>query len=158
MHRLPKPTPALVASLVALFFALGGTAFAVGSTVLKPQSRCATGAIRGIADINGESVDGVGNIPTTYSSDGGLFGYRWSCTGGQIIVRQSRGANGFDVQFVGNPSTVAYVSSDAYGTPEAGSVARSADGSFHITMGGSNTGVPGPWEAQANVPFIIVLL
>jgi hypothetical protein len=25
-------------------------------------------------------------------------------------------------------------------------------------MGGSNTGVPGPWQSQWNVPFTIVLL
>jgi hypothetical protein len=156
MRRLPKPSPAVLVSLVALFFALGGTAFAVSSK-LAPQSRCTTGAIRGIADVNGESVDGVGNISMTYSSNRGLFGYSWSCTGGSIDVRQSRGALGFDVQFVGNPATVAYVSSEALGVPDAGSISRSPDGSFHITMGGSNTGVPGPWQAQANVPFVIVL-
>jgi hypothetical protein len=59
---LPKPSPTLIASLVALFFALGGTAFAVGAKVTAPQPRCATGAIRGIADVDGESVDGVGNM------------------------------------------------------------------------------------------------
>ena len=158
MHRLRKPSPAVLVSLVALFFALGGTAFAVGSKVIKPQPRCATGAIRGIADVNGESVDGVGNITAIYSSDPGLFGYSWSCTGGQILVRESRGKPGIDIQFVGNPSTVAYVSSDAFGTPESGSVARSPDGSFHVMMGGSNTGVPGPWQFQANATFVIVLL
>lgn len=49
MRRLPRVSPALVISLVALFFALGGTAFAVGSKELSAQPRCAAGAIRGLA-------------------------------------------------------------------------------------------------------------
>src|SRR5690348_16534718 len=80
MRRLPRPSPALIVSLLALFFALGGTAFAVGSKALVAQPRCAPGAIRGIAVVNGESVQGVGNMSDKYSTDGGLFGYRWSCT------------------------------------------------------------------------------
>jgi hypothetical protein len=156
MHRF-RPSPALLISLTALFFALGGTAFAVGSKS-TPQPRCATGAIRGIAVVTGDSVQGVGNMGSTYSSDPGLFGYRWSCTGGAIQVRQSNRTQGFDIQFVGNPATVAIVSSDAYGQPFSGSVDRTPDGSFHITMGGSNEGVAGPWQYQLNVPFTIVLM
>jgi hypothetical protein len=157
MHRLPKPRPAFVISLVALFFALGGTAFAVGAK-LTPQPRCATGAVRGIAEVTGGSVEGVGNLTSTYSSDPGLFGFHWSCTGGKILVRKSAEKPGVDIEFVGNPSTVAIVSSDAQGTADGGSVARSPDGSFHVTMGGSNLGVPGQWQFQNNVPFVIVLL
>ncbi len=158
MHRLPKPSPALFVSLVALFFALGGTAFAIGSKVTAAQPRCATGAIRGIAVVTGGSVQGPGNMLSTYSSDPGLFGYRWSCTGGKILVRKSSHTPGVDIQFVGNPSTVAVVSSDANGVPAGGSVSRLPDGSFHVTMGGSNAGAPGPWQFQNNVPFVIVLL
>lgn len=151
-----RPSPALVVSVVALFFALGGAAFAVGPKVLS-QPRCATGAVRGIAVVSGESVQGVGNMNGTYSTDSGLFDYRWSCTGGPVQVRQSNRAQGFDIDFVGNPATVALVSSDAFGTPYSGSVSRSPDGSFHIAMGGANLGAVGPWEYQLNVPFTIVL-
>jgi hypothetical protein len=158
MRRLLTPSPALVISLVALFFALGGTALAVGSRSLAPQPRCATGSVRGIAVVTGDSVQGIGNLGSQYSSDPGLFGYRWSCTGGKISVRQSSHTQGFDIQFPGNPATVAIVSSDAYGTPYSGSVSRSPDGSFHVTMGGANQGAAGPWQYQLNVPFTIVLL
>ena len=161
MHRLPKPSPALVISLVALFFALGGTAFAVGSKTLASQPRCATGAVRGIAIVTG-GLNGLDSLPSsaTYENDASLFGYRWSCTGGQILVRKPRDQNGIDIQFVGNPSTIAIVSSAANGSPAAGSVSRrQADGSFRITMGGLNAGTTsGPWQFQWNIPFVIVLL
>jgi len=51
MPGFRRPTPALVISLAALFFALGGTAFAVGSKS-APQARCQTGAVRGIAVVD----------------------------------------------------------------------------------------------------------
>ena len=47
MHRFPRPSPALFISLLALFFALGGTAFAIGQKS-TPQARCQTGAIRAL--------------------------------------------------------------------------------------------------------------
>jgi len=156
--RLPRPTPSLVISLAALFFALGGTAFAVGSKELAAQPRCATGAIRGVAEVTGGSVQGPGNMTNDYSSAAGLFGVHWNCGGGAISVRQSPGPNGFDIRFAGNPSTLAIVSSDARGVPYSGSVNRSPDGSFHVTMGGANGPAPGEWQYQDNVPFVIVLL
>ena len=157
MHRLPRPSPALFVSLVALFFALGGTAFAVGSKELSAQPRCSVGAVRGIAVLTGGNV-GLDSLSSTFSSDPSLFGYRWSCTGGKIMVRKPSDFNGVEVKFAGNPSSIAVVSSTALGVPDAGSVARMPDGSFRITMGGSNTGAPGQWQFQSNVPFVIVLL
>ncbi len=161
MHRLPRPSPALVISLVALFFALGGTAFAVGSKALASQPRCATGAVRGIAIVTG-GLNGLDSLPSSaaYENDASLFGYRWSCTGGQILVRKPHNQNGIDIQFVGNPSTIAIVSSAANASPAGGSVSRrQPDGSFRITMGGLNSGTTsGPWQFQWNVPFVIVLL
>jgi hypothetical protein len=158
MKRVPRPSPALLISLVALFFALGGTAFAVGAKELGAQPRCAAGAIRGIAVVTGGSVQGVGNISSAYSSDPGLFGYRWSCKTGRIEVRKSGSVPGVDVRFVGNPSTVAIVSADALGTANGGSVSRASDGSFHVTMGGAANGGPGEWRFDNNVSFVIVLL
>jgi hypothetical protein len=37
-------------------------------------------------------------------------------------------------------------------------VQQGSDGGFYVTMGGSNTGVAGPWQVQWNAPFVIVLM
>lgn len=159
MHRLPKPSPALVISLVALFFALGGSAFAIGAKELSAQPRCATGAVRGLAVVTGAKTDLSGISTSTYSSDASLFTYRWSCTGKGILVKRDPKFEGIDVKFVGNPSSVAIVSSAADGLANGGSVARQPDGSFLVVMGGTNQGAtPGPWQAQWNIPFVIALL
>jgi hypothetical protein len=158
MLRLPRPSPALVIALMALFFALGGTAFAVGAKELTSQPRCATGAIRGVAVVTGGSVQGVGNMSSSWSSDPGLFGYRWSCGGGKIEVRKSSSLPGVDVRFDGNPASVAIVSSDELGQAYGGSVGRASDGSFHVTMGGAYNGGPGEWQFENNVSFVIVLI
>jgi hypothetical protein len=156
MHRF-RPSPALLISLLALFFALGGTAFAIGSKTAPAQPRCATGAVRGIAVVTGARID-LSTLTSNYTSDSSLFDNRWSCTGGQIQVRKAPGAQAaIDVKFDGNPATVAIVSSAANGVPNAGSASeRQPDGSFRIAMGGSNA-TPGPWEPEWNIPFVIVL-
>lgn len=159
MHRLPRPSPALIVSLVALFFALGGSAFAIGSKELSSQPRCTAGAIRGIAFITTAKTDLSALSSSTYTSDPSAFGYRWSCAGRQILIRKDpRYTGGVDVKFVGNPSTLAVVSSAASGIPNGGSVARQPDGSFLVVMGGSNDGASGPWQPQWDVPFVIALL
>ena len=158
MHRLPKPSPALIVSLVALFFALGGSAYAIGSKELSAQPRCATGAVRGIALVTGTKVDLSGLSTSSYTNASNLFGYRWSCTGNAILVRKDAKSQGVDVKFAGNPATIAVVSSAADGIPGGGSATRQSDGSFLVVMGGSGSGAPGPWQAEWNVPFVIVLL
>ena len=48
--RRPSLSPATAIALIALFFALGGSAFAVGQgiqSVTAAQQRCANGAVRG---------------------------------------------------------------------------------------------------------------
>ncbi|MFL5912686.1 MAG: hypothetical protein ACJ768_19225 [Gaiellaceae bacterium] len=156
MHRFPRPSPALFISLLALFFALGGTALAIGEKSV-PQARCQTGAVRGIAVVT-PGQEGLDSLPSTYTSDGAYFGYRWSCTGGQISIRKPRDFAGVEVYFDGNPADVAILQSTNLGVPNAGSVHKGSDGGFYISMGGANTGVPGPWEVQWNVPFTIVLM
>jgi hypothetical protein len=148
----------LVVSFVALFFALGGSAFAIGSKEFSAQPRCATGAVRGIALVTGAKTD-LSGLSSTYTNEASIFGYRWSCAGREVMVRKDPKAQGVDVKFVGNPSTVAVVSSAASGVANGGSAARQPDGSFLVVMGGANTGTPpGQWQAQWNVPFVIVLL
>jgi hypothetical protein len=151
MHRV-KVSPALCISLVALFFAFGGTAFALGSKTV-PQPRCATGAVRGIAEINA-SYD-LSALTTNLQETPQAFSYTWNCTGGKVYIRKNN--NGIDVQFIGNSATVATVSGIDGGWPFSGSVSRSSSGFFHVTMGGSNAGAPGPWEIQNFTPFVIVL-
>lgn len=159
MRRLPKPSPALVVSLVALFFALGGSAFAIGAKELSAQPRCATGAVRGLAVITGAKTDLSGISTTEYTSASNLFNYHWNCTGKAILVKRDPKWIGVDVKFVGNPGTIAIVSSAADGLANGGSVARQPDGSFLVVMGGTNQGAtPGPWQAQWNIPFTIALL
>lgn len=152
-----RPSAALVISVMALFFALGGGAYAVGSK-LVPQPRCAQGAVRGIAVVGGTSFD-LSTLPTAFNSRPEAFSYSWNCTGGQILVSKPSGFQGVAVKFVGNPATNAIVSSAANGAPYGGSVSRSSDGSFRVIMGGANGATtPGEWQPQWNVPFTIVLL
>lgn len=158
MHRLPKPSPALIVSLVALFFALGGSAYAIGSKEFSAQPRCAPGAVRGIALVTGATVDLSGLPTSSYTNASNVFSYRWSCAGSTVLIRKDAKSQGVDVKFVGNPATIAVVSSAADGSANAGSAVRQPDGSFLVVMGGSNTGAVGPWQAQWNVPFVIVLL
>ena len=159
MPRLPKPSPALIVSLVALFFALGGSAYAIGSKEFSAQPRCATGAVRGVALITGTKTDISSLSSSNYTSAPSLFGYRWSCTGGAILVKKAAGVlGGVDVKFAGNPSSVAIVSSAASGTANGGSVSRQPDGAFRVVMGGSGVTAPGQWQPQWNIPFVIVLL
>jgi hypothetical protein len=157
MKRLRRPSPALVLSLLALFFALGGSAFALGSR-LTPQPRCAAGAVRGIAVVGGNSFD-LSTLPKTFASRPDAVPYNWSCTGGQVLISKPSGLQGVAITFVGNPATHAIVSSAASnGAPYGGSVSRASDGSFHVVMGGSNgVTVAGEWQPQWDVPFTIVL-
>ena len=151
MHRF-KPSPALWISAAALFFALGGTAFAVGSKS-APQPRCATGAVRGIAQIN-TSFD-LSSLTNNLQETPQAFSYQWNCTGGKVYIRKNN--NGIDVQFIGNPATIATISGIDAGFPYSGSVSRSSSGWFHVTMGGSNAQAEGPWQIQNFVPFVIVV-
>jgi hypothetical protein len=150
MHR--KLSPAVCISVAALFFSLGGTALAVGSKS-TPQPRCATGAVRGIAQING-SFD-LSSLTNNLQETPQAFSYQWNCTGGKVYIRKND--NGIDVQFIGNPASIATVSGIDGGFPYSGSVSRSPNGWFHVTMGGSNAAAPGPWQIQNFTAFVIVV-
>ena len=78
-----KPSPTTVLAGAALFFALGGTAVAVSDAV-RPQARCTTGAVRGIAGVTGDPTKGIGNLPGSFTGDKGLFSRRFNCSGGAI--------------------------------------------------------------------------
>ena len=64
--RSLRITPATVISVGALFFALAGTAFAVGDRIQAStvaQQRCTNGAVRGVAVVTGNPSAGMANIP-----------------------------------------------------------------------------------------------
>ena len=106
-RRLPV-SPATVIALAALFFALGGSAFAVGErlqSMAAAQQRCANGAVRGVAVVTGGS-SGTANIPDQFSANAGLFTRKFNCTGRATQVRRiSIGI--YELRFVGNSTPTA---------------------------------------------------
>jgi len=92
-------SPTTVLAGLALFFALGGSAVAVSNAV-KPQPRCATGAVRGIAGVTGDPSRGMANLPDQFSATRGLFSRAFNCGGGAPQVRRvSTGV--YEVRFPG---------------------------------------------------------
>jgi hypothetical protein len=112
-------SPATAISLVALFFALGGSALAVGHGLTAAQPRCSTGAVRGIATVTGEASAGIANVGDQFTSRKAVFSRRFNCTGGPVQVRRVT-AGVFEVRFVGNGAQAALASSvgDAYADVE----------------------------------------
>ena len=127
-------TPGTAIALVALFFALGGSAFAVGERIQAPsvaQQRCTNGAIRGIAAVTGIASQGMANVPDKFTSANALFSRKFNCTGKAVQVRRVE-AGVFEVRFVGISGATAVGSAvvdDAYATVRNGS-----GGSFIVTM------------------------
>lgn len=146
MRRSVRLSPGLVVATLALFFAVGGSAFALGTKTV-PQARCAQGAVRGIVEVTGQTGHGVANIPDTYISTASYFGRKWSCSGGAVQARRLN-TGVYDVKFVGNAATSALVSGQG-GNAAGADIARSPDGSFHITLGTPDNPV--------DVPFTIVV-
>src|SRR5262245_29862877 len=115
-------SPSSVIALTALFFALSGSAFAVGhglAGTAVAQQRCANGAVRGIAWVTGDPSAGAANISDQFSSTPKLFGRKFNCTGRAVQVRRvSTGT--FEVRFLANSarSAVASAAADEYATVE----------------------------------------
>jgi hypothetical protein len=123
-------SPGTAIALVALFFALGGSAFAVGQSVTAAQQRCANGAVRGIAMVTGNPSAGMANIPDQFTGTGTLFARKFNCTGKATEVRRVS-AGVFEVRFVGNTarSAVGSAVNDAYADVEP-----AAGGAFRVTV------------------------
>lgn len=164
MRRAPRlPSPAAVLSVAALFFALGGSALALGDAVLgsaaasKPQPRCQAGAVRGIAVVTGNPPEGIENLPDRFTSAASVFGYRFNCTGGRIEVRRAPGQPGvYDVRFVGIRSAVAIA--NPLGEAGAAAVGQSPDGSFRVFVTGPVHPSRGYYGPREDIPFVIVAL
>jgi hypothetical protein len=148
--RLSIPT---AISLLALFFALGGSAFAIGNSsssaaAVKPQPRCQRGTVRGIAAVTGEPSKGIANIGEEFTSNPAAFAQKYNCTGGGVVARRvDRGV--YDVRFNGNKADSAVVSGysgEAIGT----SVARLPDGTFRVRVAATVDYIP------TDMPFVII--
>ena len=123
-----------VLSLIALFFALGGSALATGggSKAVKPLKPCQNGTVKGYALVTGDKT-GIQNIPDTYTGSAAVFGARYNCAGKGVEVRHATSLPAYDVRFPGNPASIAMVS--ANGTEAAmTSVQRQSDGAFRVFL------------------------
>ncbi|MGH3133178.1 MAG: hypothetical protein ACRDNY_05475 [Gaiellaceae bacterium] len=143
-------SPGAAIALLALFFALGGSAFAVGErsqSATVAQQRCAQGAIRGIAHVTG-GPNGAANIPDRFTGSNVLFARKFNCTRRAIQVRRL-GIGIYELQFVGNgaPSAIGSGVSGAQSSAD-----RIGPGLFRITV--SPTGRADP----ADLPFMVTLV
>ncbi len=128
--RLRRPSPALVISAVALFFAVGGSAFAVGQRIGIAQQRCVNGAVKGFAYVTGDPAVGIQNMSETYSSNPRLFSARFDCAGAAVQVRRAQDA--FQIKFNGIAGRSALVSGVGV-NPQTMTVTALPDGSYRIT-------------------------
>ena len=142
--------PGTGVAVIALFFALGGSAFAVGERIQSPsvaQQRCTSGAVRGVASVTGTSA-GMANVPGTFTGAGNLFSRRFNCTGKAVQVRRVE-TGVFEVRFVG----VAGASGIVSGSGDfSASVGPGAGGAFKVTMH------PAGRDDKIDAPFTIVVV
>ncbi len=143
-------TPGTALGLIALFFALGGSAFAVGERMQSPsvaQPRCTNGAVRGVAAVSGTSA-GMANLPDKFTGAGNLFSRKFNCTGKAVQVRRVE-TGVFEVHFTGiaGASGVGSATGDAYATVEP-----AAGGAFKVTMH------PAGRDDKVDLPFTIVVV
>jgi hypothetical protein len=142
--------PGTALGVIALFFALGGSALAVGERIQSPsvaQQRCTNGAVRGVAAVTGTST-GMANIPDKFTSAGNLFARKFNCTAKAVQVRRVE-TGVFEVRFTGiaGASGVGSATGDAYATVEP-----AAGGAFKVTMH------PAGRDDRVDLPFTIVVV
>jgi hypothetical protein len=142
-------SPGTAIGLLALFFALGGSALALGERTQGPsvaQQRCANGAVRGIAFVTGVASQGIANLPGSFTGAGQYFGRKFNCTGRAVQARRVEQGT-FEVRFVGisGVSAVASATGDIYATVEP-----IPGGSFRVVMH------PAGRDDKIDVPFTIV--
>jgi hypothetical protein len=103
-----RPSPSTVLATSALFFALGGSALAISDAV-KPQPRCAAGAVRGYISVDG-GPNGVANIGDQFTSAKPAIGARFNCAGAAPQARRvNQGV--YEVRFPGNGTQIGTASS-----------------------------------------------
>jgi hypothetical protein len=144
-------TPGAAIGVIALFFALGGSAFAVQDRAQSPsvaQQRCVNGSVRGVAVVTGIASQGIANIPDGFTAAGNLFGRKFNCTGKAVQVRRVE-MGVFEVRFVGisGASAVGSVTGDAFAA-----VQPTAGGVFRVTMH------PAGRDDRVDMPFAVVVV
>ncbi len=144
-------TPGTAIALIALFFALGGSALAVGERVQSAsvaQQRCTNGAVRGVAVVTGVASQGIANLPDSFTAAGNLFGRKFNCTGRAVQARRAE-LGVFEVRFVGISGASAVVSAtgDALASVQAG-----PGGVFRVVMH------PAGRDDKVDLPFTIVVV
>src|SRR2546423_9773828 len=113
--RVRRPSPALLLSAVALFFAIGGSAFAVGQRVGVAQPKCANGAVKGFAYVTGDPAAGIHNLGQDFTNNPKVFGTRFNCAGKAVEVRPNRAT--FRIRFTGVVARTAMVASTVANIP-----------------------------------------
>ena len=140
-----RVTPSTVLAALALFFALGGSAIAVHDAV-RPQARCAPGAVRGYIVVNGDPAKGMANVPDQFTSTKPLVAARFNCAGAAPQARRV-GAGVFEVRFPGNGAQVPMVSAPGAET----TVGAVAPATFRVGLW-----VPGRQDA-VDTPFAVAV-
>ena len=146
-----RMTPATGIALVALFFALGGSAFAVGERFqagAANQQRCANGAVRGVAHVTGDPSKGIANVPDQFAATRVLFARTFNCTNRAVQVRRT-GIGTYEVRFVGNAAPTAFGAGAGTSTATA---TRIAPGTFRVSV------YPPGIQDPADLPFVVVLV
>jgi hypothetical protein len=146
-----SPAPGGAIGLVALFFALGGSALAVGERVHDPastaQRACSQGNVRGVAQVTG-GPSGAANIPGTFTGTRGVFTRRFNCTGRAVQVRRL-GIGSYEVRFVGNGAPTAIAGG---GSGVQASAERIGAGLYRVSVYPSGRADP------ADLPFVVMLV
>ncbi len=146
-----RPSPPMIVGLVALFFAIGGSAFAIGQKIV-PQARCANGSVRGFAVVTGDPTKGLANLPETYVSGPAYMKASFNCTGKAVQVR--RQGQVFYILFPGNAGKVAVANVITGTDPRPVAVeGPNPDGSFKVSIPEANQ----PGGLGNDIPWEIVL-
>jgi hypothetical protein len=118
-------TPSLVVAAVALFVALGGSAFAVGTKTAKLG--CAAGAAKAYVMFDADHF--TGSFPQSFSSDPRLFARHYTCNGRTPEARGT--ANGIEIRLPGVPAGAPVISVLA-STGGFASVTVETDGTYRV--------------------------
>ena len=129
MRRSPRLSPAMGVALLALFVALGGSAFALGRSSV-PVVRCGKGSVKAFAAVDFNAFSG--SLPQGFTSDPKFFAARYDCAGGSPQLRP-RAGNQYDIRFPGirSRSAVVTVLSNSPGTA---SYHVADDGTYQIQV------------------------
>jgi hypothetical protein len=137
-------TPSMVVAALALFAALGGSAFAVGTKAAKLG--CAAGAAKAYVAFDADHF--VGSFPQSFSNNTKLWARRYTCNGRAPEARGTSG--GIEIRFPGVPAGAPVVS-----------VMQSTGGFASVTITNEGTYRVQTWDPGGNAAgrgFTLVIL